>query len=299
MTNEIAISKTLSIRDCGLDEYWLQDQIATDPSILNLGTLELVRREKRQSSGGRLDLLLQNPEADTMYEVEVMLGETDASHIIRTIEYWDLEKRRYPQRQHFAVLVAETVTRRFFNVIQLLSVSIPIVAVQANLIEAGGKRILHFTKVLDSYEEPGDEVLSSGESRETFSEEAWVKKSPTTLACAKAFVAAVSRTLPDAGLKYFKTGLGIYLGSRCYFWFKPKDSDKSLLMFTVDEGHIEQTKMLLEQGGLLPLLKGEDFLVLVDANTIKTKAELFSQLGGVVDEARRSEKAGKESSSAD
>ena len=31
-----------------------------------------------------------------MYEVEVMLGETDPSHIIRCIEYWDIEKRKYP-----------------------------------------------------------------------------------------------------------------------------------------------------------------------------------------------------------
>ncbi len=41
-----------------------------------------------------------------MYEIEVQLGETDPSHIIRTIEYWDLVKRKWPQRQHFAVLVA-------------------------------------------------------------------------------------------------------------------------------------------------------------------------------------------------
>jgi hypothetical protein len=131
MPDDISISKTLSIRECGKDEYWLQDQIAADPSILGLGDLELVRREKHQSSGGRLDVLLKDPEDDTMYEVEVMLGGTDESHIIRTIEYWDLEKRRYPQRQHFAVLVAESITRRFFNVIQLLSLSIPIIAVQA------------------------------------------------------------------------------------------------------------------------------------------------------------------------
>ena len=31
-----------------------------------------------------------------------MLGETDPSHIIRSIEYWDNEKRKYPQRQNFA-----------------------------------------------------------------------------------------------------------------------------------------------------------------------------------------------------
>jgi hypothetical protein len=295
MPDDISISKTLSIRECGKDEYWLQDQIAADPSILGLGDLELVRREKHQSSGGRLDVLLKDPEDDTMYEVEVMLGGTDESHIIRTIEYWDLEKRRYPQREHFAVLVAESVTRRFFNVIQLLSLSIPIIAVQANLIEAGGIKILHFTKVLDSYEEPEDEILSSGESTETYSEEAWFKKSPITVACAKAFFNVVKSTLPYPELKFFKFGLGIYMGKRCYFWFKHKEGDKSLFNFWVDESRIEQAKKLLEQAGLLPLLKNEVIRVLVDAKTIEANANLFKQLGPLVDESLRSDKTGKES----
>src|SRR5260370_480998 len=62
MPDPIAISKTLSIRECGYDEYWLQDQIAADPGILGLGELEVVRREKLQSSGGKLDILLKEPE---------------------------------------------------------------------------------------------------------------------------------------------------------------------------------------------------------------------------------------------
>jgi hypothetical protein len=134
MSTSILIGKTQKIRDCGFDEIWLQDQIVENPSCLGLGELELVSRERKQSSGGRLDLLLKDPEDDSMYEVEVMLGETDESHIIRTIEYWDREKRKWPQRQHYAVLVAEAVTKRFFNVIQLLSHSIPVIAVQANIV---------------------------------------------------------------------------------------------------------------------------------------------------------------------
>jgi hypothetical protein len=47
--------------------------------------LEAIAQERQQSSGGRLDILLKNPEDDSMYEVEVMLGETDETHIIRTI----------------------------------------------------------------------------------------------------------------------------------------------------------------------------------------------------------------------
>ena len=91
----IPIAKDLGIRELGLDEYWLQDQIYETPACLGLGDFEVVTKERVQSSGGRLDILLKDPD-DTMYEVEVMLGATDESHIIRTIEYWDNEKRRWP-----------------------------------------------------------------------------------------------------------------------------------------------------------------------------------------------------------
>jgi len=118
---EIEIAQALPIREAGFDEYWLQDQIFENPGCLGLGDLEAIARERQQSAGGRLDILLKNPEDDSMFEVELMLGETDETHIVRTIEYWDNEKRRWPQRQHIAVLVAEQINRRFFNVIHLLS----------------------------------------------------------------------------------------------------------------------------------------------------------------------------------
>jgi len=94
MDNDLPVTVVKWLRDCGRDEYWLQDKIYENPSVLGLGDLERVSNEKVQSSGGRIDLILKDPEDDSMYEVEVMLGETDESHIVRTIEYWDLEKRR-------------------------------------------------------------------------------------------------------------------------------------------------------------------------------------------------------------
>ncbi|MGO9115815.1 MAG: hypothetical protein ACLP9L_41950 [Thermoguttaceae bacterium] len=105
MSEQIPIAEVRSIRECGFNETWLQDQIAENPACLQLSELELVSRERQQLGGGRMDILLTDPEDDSMYEVEVMFGETDESHIVRTIEYWDREKRRWPQRQHFAVLV--------------------------------------------------------------------------------------------------------------------------------------------------------------------------------------------------
>ena len=49
---------------------------------------------------------------DARYEIEIQLGATDPSHIVRTIEYWDMEKKRYPQYDHCAVIIAEEITGR-------------------------------------------------------------------------------------------------------------------------------------------------------------------------------------------
>jgi hypothetical protein len=73
-------------------EKWVQELIASDPSILGLGELVLPDKERIQPRAGRLDLLLQDPETKRRYEVEVQLGPTDEAHIIRTIEYWDIER---------------------------------------------------------------------------------------------------------------------------------------------------------------------------------------------------------------
>ena len=95
-----------------------------------------------------------------------------------------VRQRRWPQRQHYAVLVAESVTRRFFNVIQLLSHSIPMIAVQVNLIEAGGQKALHFSKVLDTYEEM-DDGTGDGEIHDQVY---WRKRADWTVDAAKALV---------------------------------------------------------------------------------------------------------------
>lgn len=120
------------MRDAGKDEKWLQERIHEDPSILGLGDLSVIRRERELASGGRLDFLMYDPEDSIRYEVEVMLGTLDESHIIRTIEYWDLERRRYPTLEHRAVIIAEEITNRFFNIISLFNRAIPIIAIQLN-----------------------------------------------------------------------------------------------------------------------------------------------------------------------
>ena len=136
-------------RSSTLNEKWVQDQIAEDPSILGLGDLVLKDKERIQQNAGRLDLLLQDPETLKRYEVEIQLGATDESHIIRTIEYWDIERKRYPQYEHAAVIIAEDITSRFLNVIQLFNGTIPLIAMKVTAYKVGDEYALTFVKVLD------------------------------------------------------------------------------------------------------------------------------------------------------
>lgn len=54
------------------------------------------------------------------------------------IEYWDIERRRYPAYEHCAVLVAEDVTALFLNVLGLIAGSIPLIVIQLCAFEFEG-----------------------------------------------------------------------------------------------------------------------------------------------------------------
>lgn len=136
------------LKDLGKDEYWLESAIIEDPSILGLGDLDVYESQRLQPSGGRLDLLLGN--RSERYEVELQLGITNETHIIRTIEYWDVEERLYPNYKHTAVLVAEEISSRFFNVIYRLGYNLPIIAIKATAYNINDIIGLSFTKVLDT-----------------------------------------------------------------------------------------------------------------------------------------------------
>jgi len=117
--------------------------------ILGLGDVIVKDKERIQPRAGRLDILLQDAETNLRYEVEIQLGSTDESHIIRTIEYWDIERKRYPQYDHVAVIVAEDITSRFLNVISLFNGMIPIIAIQMNALKLSNNIGLSFTTVVN------------------------------------------------------------------------------------------------------------------------------------------------------
>lgn len=196
-----------------LDERWVQDRLVENPRLLGLGELVMKDRERFQPGAGRLDLLLQDPETARRYEVEIQLGRTDESHIVRTIEYWDIEKRRYPQYDHCAVIVAEEITGRFLNVISLFNGFIPLIALRMQAVEVDGAVGLIFTKVLDEVQlglVDEDEEVQPPTDRKYWEEVASVQ----TVQLADRLVEMVQTFAPGYKLKYNKFYIGLALNGK-------------------------------------------------------------------------------------
>lgn len=278
-TSTVAVAQAISIRDAGFDEYWLQDQIFENPAALGLGDLEPITRERQQSSGGRLDILLKDPEDDTMYEAEVMLGATNETHIIRTIEYWDNEKRKFPQRRHYAVLIAEHMNRRFFNVIQLFSHAIPIIAIQVSLIEVDGKRSLFFTTVLDTYEEIDDGATL--EDRK-YNRDYWATRANWTLETADALFEIVASTFNSPTLNYLKYYIAITVGGYNYMSLHKRSLNKSLLNFRVEQAIQDEIAALLDAENISYVRKTKRIVVPVDKSMVVKHASLFKSIAALV-----------------
>ena len=231
-----------------LNERWVQDRIAEDPSILGLGDVVLKDKERIQPRAGRLDLLLQDAEASHRYEVEVQLGGTDETHIIRTVEYWDIERKRYPQYEHTAVIVAENITARFLNVISLFNGMIPLVAIQMNALKFNDHIGLVFTKVLDQMKL--GLVDEDEDVQETTDRSYWINRgSQKTVGMCDELLETVKGLDAELELKYNKFYIGLAKnGQPCNFVvFRPK---KSFLRIEPRLAKFDKTQEQLETAGL-------------------------------------------------
>jgi hypothetical protein len=230
------------------NEKWVQDCIAKDPKILGLGDLVLRDRERIQPRAGRLDLLLQDPDSKRRYELELQLGATDESHIIRTIEYWDVERKRYPQYEHCAVIVAEDITSRFLNVVSLFNGTIPLIAIQVQAYKVGEHVTLLFTTVMDELtrglaDEDEEEV-------ERVDRNYWeTRGSKATMAMVDQLLVMLKEIDPALELRYNKFYVGLVKGGQVdnFVSFRPR---KNHVVFDVKIPQAEEVDTKLTEAGL-------------------------------------------------
>ena len=270
-----------------LNEKWVQDLIADDPSILDLGDLVLRDVERRQPRAGRLDLLLQDRDSQRRYEVEIQLGSTDESHIIRTIEYWDIEKKRYPQYEHCAVLVAEDVTSRFLNVLSLFNGTMPFIAIQMQALRVGDNVTLVFTKVMDEFSRglvDEDEDAEAVPTDRTYWEKRATKE---TVALADQLLALLRKFDPTLNLKYNKFYIGLARNGQAFNFvsFVPK---KNHLLFRLRLTQGDELDRKIDEAGLDPpeYSKGRRYRLRLTEEDIKSKPEILEELSKLAYERR-------------
>lgn len=264
------------------NEKWVQNIIANDPSILGLGDLELKDFERAQSRAGRLDLLLRDPDSDLRYEVELQLGATDESHIIRTLEYWDNERKRYPQLDHCAVIIAEDITSRFLNVISLFNGYVPLIAIKMEAIKVGDKVTLVFTKVLDKLvlgvpdEDEADNLVSKDRPYwETIA-------TKLSLQIVDNIYAVVSKIDPDLSLKYNKRYIGLGKNNiACNFvWFKPRQKHVN---FQVKLPKTTEVDELIKRSNLEVLeykARNGNYSISLSMDDVRDNSDVLSELAG-------------------
>jgi hypothetical protein len=181
-----------------------------------------------------------------MFEVELQLGATDETHIIRTIEYWANEKRKWPKRRHTAVLVAEEINSRFFNVVQLLSLAVPIVGIQANMVQVAETRALNFSKVIDTYEEPEE-----AETQQVpYDENYWIKNHPGSLECAKWYRSLLEKLYGEVPAKYFEWYISFLVDGVARVWVNRRKNNRVFIQVKVGENNLQETSQRLIADGV-------------------------------------------------
>jgi hypothetical protein len=254
MSFEYTKSTSIKLRDAGYDEKWLQDRINEDSSILGLGDLVIFQKERKQPSGGRIDFLMYEPEELTRYEIEVMLGTLDESHIIRTIEYWDIERHRNPNVEHIAVIIAEDITNRFFNIISLLNKAVPIIAIQLNAFILDKKLCLNFTKVLNLIQE--DDPLTE-ENNESTDRKYWeTRANSNSLKVMDAIISIFSDASYKKKIVYNKGHIALGTIGNNFAWFHPRKASRCHCELRLNPEEREQIKISFEEKGLDCGLRG-------------------------------------------
>ena len=274
---DYVVSEKISLKNHPVfNEAWLQDKIAENPKILGLGELEVIDRERKQKNG-RLDLLLANFEEETRFEVELMLGQTDESHIIRTIEYWDIERKRYPQYDHCAVLIAENVTSRFLNVLSLFNGHIPMIIIQLDALKINNQITLNFTKVMDRFELRKDDETET-KLTETDRNYWNTRATKKTVAMADDILNMINANAnTQQNLNYNKYYIGLHDGikSRNFIYIKPKKQFTHLFI-EVDgkENWIEQ----IEEKGISASIYKKFIQLTLTPEQLKENNELIGKL---------------------
>jgi len=221
-------NKITSLKALGRNETWLRDWIKEDSSRLGLGPLEIKAVEVQHStkSGGRLDILAYRSDLDTYYEIELMLGEVNADHGFRCLDYWARERQKRPNARHVAVLVAEDLQGRYQTVIETLPNFLPFIAIELRVLQIKGQEIATIVPlivaqpddmILGSVDQPADEEVTG--SKNAVRDREWWEANSTHeyIATIDALVKLCESKIGPSSVNYTASSyISLKKGKRCW-----------------------------------------------------------------------------------
>ncbi|MDI9940327.1 hypothetical protein QM806_33680 [Rhodococcus sp. IEGM 1351] len=244
------------LNSIGRNEHWLQDWLAEDMSRLGLGSLKIVEQEQTQAGGGSLDLLAASE--DTYYSVEVQLGEVDANHGFRVFDYWARNRRRYADKKHVAVLVAESASGRYRTALEELAEFVPLLVVELRSWRGGDEVVMVSDLViqnqnLDLSGTPlavtAGATRTENDWRESMTQDAWQFK--------QLFVGWAQQNVGSVFVDYSpKSYVGIRVGRRVWAPLWPRKDGAYVYLPDPDHSRDEESpafnhfRDLLEESGI-------------------------------------------------
>jgi hypothetical protein len=217
-----------TLRALGMNETAIRDWLAAKPTRLGLGNITIKDVEIQHSTklGGRLDILAYDVALDTYYEIELMLGEADADHGFRCLDYWARERIKRPNAKHVAVLVAEDLSGRYKTVVETLPNYLPFIGIELRvfcLTEAAQAAIV----VPIIVAQPDDLAIDLGDEPETKTADSdktlrdrewWEANSPTAyLATVDALARLCAEKIGPSSIDYTASSyISLKKGRRCW-----------------------------------------------------------------------------------
>jgi len=218
-----------TLKALGMNEAAIRDWLVAKPTRLGLGNIAIKAIEIQHStkSGGRLDILAYDAALDTYYEVELMLGEMDADHGFRCLDYWARERIKRPNAKHVAVLVAEDLSGRYKTVVETLPNFLPFIGIELRVLclsEAGqASTVVPFIVAqpddlaIDVGDEP-DKGGPGGEKSQMHDRDWWeTQASPGYLATVDALAKLCAEKIGPSSIDYTAASyISLKKGRRCW-----------------------------------------------------------------------------------
>ncbi len=157
----------------------------------------------------------------------------------------------------------------------LISNSIPIIAIQASLVESNGVKSLFFTTVLNTYEELDD---GTAVEEQSYDKDYWNKKARWVTDAAEALLPISAKHFENPSMRYLKQYISISSDSYNRVWFHKRTSPKALLILKIAAPMQDDAAALLDSASIGYTKKPESFRVTIDKRTIESKSDALEKL---------------------